>query len=202
MAIYSTNDIVRVRGVGLIIGEPFENVWHFRMKQNIITIDQLRNALVNNFLLAIKPIFNQQCRYIGIYHKKVRPEPTTEEVLTPLDPIIGSFLAEAMPHQMAILIKLGTGLEARAGRGRFYVPGWATSQWVNGLFSNSFRSTLDGQMTSILTRVGIGGSDTFVELGVVSHQSGEGDDLAYNGVTSVTYGFYPAVMRSRRPHVP
>lgn len=201
MAVYEVNDIVRIRSVGQTNGEEFENISHFRIKSTVTAISQLRTDVVEQFLKVFRPFMTSEARYIHINHKKVRPEPVTDEFQEIIDPVVGTISGVAMPHQMAVLVKLKTALDARAGKGRIYIPGWPCDAFSAGLYSVAFRSVLLNQMNSLLTRVGVGGSATFIELGVVSHQAGEGDDLVYNGVTGVQYSLYPAVMRSRRPHI-
>lgn len=201
MAIYNVNDLVRTRCVGQNNGEEFENVVYFRIKTAVTDIAQFRTDVVEQFLKAIRPFITSECRYITINAMKVRPEPQSDEVQIIIDPVVGTISGVSMPHQMAVLIRLSTALVARAGKGRIYVPGWPSDAWGAGLYSVAFRSVLLNQMNSIKTRVGVGGSATYIELGVVSHQAGEGDLLAYNGVTGVAYSLYPACMRSRRPHI-
>ncbi len=201
MAIYNVNDIVRIRAVGEVNGEGFENIVHFRIKTAITDIVQLRNEIVEQFLKAIRPFCTSQMRYLHINHKRVRPGPETTEEMVIIDPVVGTYSGDAMPHQMAVLIRHWGISDSGPIHGRIYVPGWPVEQFTSGLFTVAYRSTLLGQMNSILTRNGVGGTNTYTELGILYNQRAAPDSRFFQATDHVQYGLYPAVQRSRRPHI-
>lgn len=193
---YNMDDILRLRFMGTVNGEPFQLVQHFRARTVIDNVQEFQNHLTINFLWEFRALMTATTRFTHVGHARVLPSDGDEEDELPIVPVVGARQVQSMPNQIATLVKVRTLLDAPAGRGRLYLPGVPQDSFVDGGWSHGALTAMTSVAGFLMLRVGPGGTNTYLEWGVASYQT---DPLSWNRVAAVEFGNYPATMRTRRP---
>ena len=193
---YAANDLLQLRFIGTVNGEPFQNVQHFRAKQNIVSIIDFQNALTVGFLNEFRAAMTDATRYLRVGHKVILPDRDDEEDELAIAPVVGRANIQTMPNQLATLFKTRADPALSDARGRFYLPGIPVDHFINGQWSSLGVSVLTSTMARLQQWVKEGGDNGLLEWRIYSEKGGSQTSKA---VRTVSFGQYPATMRSRIP---
>ena len=193
---YNVNDLLRLRFMGTVNGEPFQNVQHFRAKAPIVSIVDFQNAVSQGFLVEFRATMCDSAAFTSVGHARILPGDGDEEVEMPITPVVGVRNVHSLPNQIATLFKIRTSLNAPAGRGRLYIPSVPHDHFFNGRWTLLAESVLTSTAERLKMWVAEGGDNGLLEWHVMSMQTG---NPTSNAVHDVQFANYPATMRSRRP---
>jgi hypothetical protein len=193
---YAANDLLRLRFIGTVNGEQFQNVQHFRAKQNIVSIIDFQNALTVGFLNEFRAAMCDSARYIRVGHKVIIPDRDDEEAELAIAPVVGLRNVQSMPNQVATLFKTRADPKLSDARGRFYLPSVPMDHFNQGQWSTLAVSVLTSTMARVEQWVKEGGDNGMLEWRIFSEKGGS---QTSKSVHTVSFGHYPATMRSRIP---
>lgn len=193
---YAANDLLRLRFIGTTNGEAFQNVQHFRAKNNIVSIIDFQNALTVGFLNEFRAAMCDGTRYDRVGHSVILPDRDDEEDELAIAPVVGLRNVQAMPNQIATLFKTRADPNLSDARGRFYLPGVPSDHFNNGHWSTLAITVLSSTMARVEQWVKEGGDNGLLEWRIYSELGG---NKTSKSVHHVSFGSYPATMRSRIP---
>jgi hypothetical protein len=201
MPTYVINDILEVQCIGYGANYSAMNVVHFRVKATPPTDVALLSEIYGTlgFLHHLGPVVSSQYYFSQLKHRRVRPQPLTEYISTSHGNVPGRNLNAAGIPQGAAMVAIKTALDARAGRGRIFAPALPGASYANGVWSIGMLGSITNLQDGMTPKFKVGGTSTYLELGVYSLQTTPG---TWNGMTSVLVRSEPGVRRTRRPHGP
>lgn len=193
---YAANDLLRLRFIGQTNGEAFQNVQHFRAKQNIVSIIDFQNALTVGFLNEFRAAMCDTTSYLRVGHKVIIPDRDDEEDELAIAPVVGLRNIQAMPNQIATLFKTRAQLNLSDARGRFFLPGVPMDHFHQGHWSTLAVSVLTSTAARVEQWVKENGDNAWLEWRIYSELGGS---QTSKSVHHVNFSSYPATMRSRIP---
>lgn len=190
--------LLRITFTGSQFGEECQMVQHFLTKTSVVNEDQLIAELTNNFLTEFRSTWHNATRFFQIGHQRIEQGQDYPQHNRVISPVIGAQGGEGMPHQIAQLWVLKTGLTGHQGNGRCYMPGMPQSAFVGGNLSNNWLNVLSNVRVRVKNLYSNTGNSALLSWVVAPRAAIPGTAF---GMQDLLYRTYPVVMRSRRPNI-
>jgi hypothetical protein len=193
--VYNINDVIEIQLKGLLNTRPTCVTATFKSKHNTLTIANISDDIVfwaNN----MRAVQHPSHRWIGYRHRRQVPLPVSEWGDVAMAHQVGVQTGAPLPAQMALLFRIRTGLDAPAGKGRFYIPG-IPQDWYNGFqFIAPYSTSITHSRNNMFNHWKVGGGSGHMFMGVRSRQVVPNP---FNGMQDMSYADYPACQRRRGP---
>jgi len=154
---------------GTLQGQIVNNVIHLRDSNDLVSPAGVVFELKTYFLAYLKTVQSDKVAWnlIMVKNLSVASQETYQGSFTN---IVGTLGGIVHPNFSAVLWSLRTGLADRSHRGRLYIAGVVSSQAGDGYLTSAYQTSNQTAITNLLTRYGIGNTQSNMEWGVYSRK--------------------------------
>jgi len=154
-------DVVELKFYARSEGQYSQNVRHYRVTTltgTSATDQEAASDFAGMFPGALRACMCEDASYLGLSTQIIK-NTRRPRILDVTGAAVGTFAGEQLPRQVAGLIRLGSEVASRSGRGRMYVPfPPETANQPNGVPSGAYRALLGDLAALLKTTVVVNGA--------------------------------------------